>query len=200
VSESAGSHDGPVVRVEERGEGVIVRLAGELDLYNAHVVRDTLLDVASSDPERLIVDLSEVMFVDSTALGALIEARSRLANRRSFLLVGPGVETQRALEVSGLDKHFGRPEVRGRFAPPPRTVSKAARLQRKQTRCGRAAGPSTPRPREARSTSRGEVRASSFYATCGRCRSSAGEPRRPRRRRSSSPAPPARTSAGSGSS
>ena len=107
MSESAGSHDAPVVGVEERGEGVIVRLAGELDLYNSHLVRETLFDVAGSGPERLIVDLSEVLFVDSTALGVLIEARSRLANRRSFLLVGPGVETRRALEISGLDRHFG---------------------------------------------------------------------------------------------
>jgi anti-sigma B factor antagonist len=107
VSESAGSYDEPVVGVEERGEGVIVRLAGELDLYNAHVVREALLDITGGSPERLIVDLSEVMFMDSTALGVLIEARSRMANRRSFLLVGPGVETRRALEISGLDKHFG---------------------------------------------------------------------------------------------
>lgn len=107
MSESAGSHHEPVVGVEERGEGVIVRLAGELDLYNAHVVRETLFDVAGSGPERLIVDLSQVLFVDSTALGVLIEARSRLANRRGFLLVGPGVEARRALEISGLDKYFG---------------------------------------------------------------------------------------------
>ena len=107
MSESAGSHDEPVVGVEERGEGVIVRLAGELDLYNAHVVREALFDIAGDSPERLIVDLSEVMFMDSTALGVLVEARSRMANRRSFLLVGPGVETRRALEISGLVRHFG---------------------------------------------------------------------------------------------
>jgi anti-sigma B factor antagonist len=55
----------------------------------------------------LIVDLSEVLFVDSTVLGVLIESRSSLPNRRGFLLVAPGVETRRALEISGLDKHFG---------------------------------------------------------------------------------------------
>jgi anti-anti-sigma factor len=106
VSESAGPNDAPVVGSEERGDALLVRLAGELDLYNAHVVRDALLEAAGRSPERLIVDLSEVLFVDSTVLGVLIEARSRLANRRGFLLVAPGVETRRALEISGLDKHF----------------------------------------------------------------------------------------------
>src|SRR5262249_25301939 len=56
--------------------------------------------------ERVVVDLSEVEFIDSTALGVLIEARSRFANRRAFLLAGPGLETRRALEISGLDRHF----------------------------------------------------------------------------------------------
>jgi anti-anti-sigma factor len=106
VSDNAGSHDEPVVGVEERGDAVLVRLAGELDLYNAHVVRDALLEASAHSPERLVVDLSEVLFMDSTVLGVLIESRSRLANRRGFLLVAPGVETRRALEISGLDKHF----------------------------------------------------------------------------------------------
>ena len=105
MSDTAG-HDAPVAAVEQRGDAVLVRLADELDLYNAHLVREALAEAMARSPERLIVDLSEVLFVDSTALGVLIEARSKLANRRGFLLVAPGVETRRALEISGLDKHF----------------------------------------------------------------------------------------------
>ena len=106
MSDTAGPNDAPVVGIEERGDALLVRLAGELDLYNAHVVRDALLEATGRSPERLIVDLSEVLFRDSTVLGVLIEARSGLANRRGFLLVAPGVDTRRALEISGLDKHF----------------------------------------------------------------------------------------------
>jgi anti-anti-sigma factor len=53
-----------------------------------------------------VVDLGQVVFVDSTALGVLIEARTKLANRRSFLLAAPGLETHRALRISGLDQHL----------------------------------------------------------------------------------------------
>jgi anti-sigma B factor antagonist len=105
VSDTAG-HDAPVAGVEQRGDAVVVRLADELDLYNAHLVREALAEATGRSPERLIVDLSQVLFVDSTALGVLIEARSKLANRRGFLLVAPGVETRRALAISGLDRHF----------------------------------------------------------------------------------------------
>jgi len=96
----------PVAGVEERDGAVVVRLAGELDLYNAHAVREQLLAAADRGPERLVVDLSGLTFIDSTGLGVLIEARTHLPNRRAFLLAAPGLETRRALEISWLDRHF----------------------------------------------------------------------------------------------
>jgi anti-sigma B factor antagonist len=106
VNETGGLHESPVTGAEQRDGAVIVSLAGELDLYNAHIVRKELVEAAERGPERLIVELSGVTFMDSTALGVLIEARTRLPNRSAFLLVGPGLETRRALEISGLDRHF----------------------------------------------------------------------------------------------
>ena len=101
-----GLHEAPVREVVENGTALVVRLAGELDLYNADAVRAALLAAAERSPRRLVVDLEAVRFMDSTALGVLIEARSKLPDRRSFVLAAPGLETRRALEVSGLDRHF----------------------------------------------------------------------------------------------
>ena len=97
----------PVRSIESVNGTVVVSLAGELDLYNADEVREALAGATDGGPERLVVDLSGVEFIDSTALGVLIEARTKLPNRRAFLLAAPGIETRRALEVSGLDRHFG---------------------------------------------------------------------------------------------
>jgi len=36
----------------------------------------------------------------------LIEARTKLPNRKAFMLAAPGLETKRALQISGLDRHF----------------------------------------------------------------------------------------------
>jgi anti-sigma B factor antagonist len=96
----------PVLGIDSHDGGAVVRLGGELDLYNAPIVRQALADVAAGKPSRLVVDLAEVSFIDSTALGVLIEARTKLANRRAFLLASPRVETRRALQVSGLDRHL----------------------------------------------------------------------------------------------
>jgi anti-sigma B factor antagonist len=95
-----------VTGVDKRDGAVVVSLAGELDLYNAEDVRAALLECCAEEPSVLVVDLAEVTFIDSTALGVLIEARSRLAERDGFRLAAPGLETRRALEVSGLDRHF----------------------------------------------------------------------------------------------
>ncbi len=101
-----GLRKDPVIRIEAVGSARVVRLGGELDLYNAEQVRSALAEVLAQAPERVVVDLSEVEFIDSTALGVLIEARTKLENRRGFLLASPALETRRALEISGLDRHF----------------------------------------------------------------------------------------------
>jgi anti-sigma B factor antagonist len=96
----------PVAGIDHREGAVVVRLVGELDLYNAPEVREALLKLCAEQPARLVIDLAEVEFVDSTALGVLIEARAQLQNRQSFLLAAPGRETHRALTISGLDRHL----------------------------------------------------------------------------------------------
>jgi anti-sigma B factor antagonist len=107
VSQGAAEGREPPVKQVDRSDGaVVVHLVGELDLYNAHDVRETLLACCAEEPEKLVVDLAGVTFVDSTALGVFIEARSRLADRQSFVLASPGPETRRALEISGLDRHL----------------------------------------------------------------------------------------------
>jgi len=103
---TSGIREDPVAGISRNDGSVVVSLAGELDLYNAHEVREALLACCAEGPTRLVVDLSGVKFIDSTALGVLIEARTKLENRRGFLLAAPGLETKRALEISGLDRHF----------------------------------------------------------------------------------------------
>ena len=105
--ESDGLREGPVRDVTGAGRSVVVELAGELDLYNAEELRATLHEAAGRKPERLVIDLAAVSFLDSTALGVFVEARQRLVNRNGFLLAAATRDVRRTLEVSGLDRHFG---------------------------------------------------------------------------------------------
>ena len=91
--------------VSRIGETAVVRLSGELDLHSAPAVRDALTGTIAEAPARLVVDLADVTFVDSTTLGVFVEAGKRL-DGAPMVLAAPGPEVRRALEVSGLDRHF----------------------------------------------------------------------------------------------
>ena len=94
-----------MVGLAERGDALVLSLAGELDLANVPALREALRSAVERSPKRLVVDLTDVTFVDSTVLGALVEARSKLGGD-AFALAAPGLEVRRALEISGLDRHF----------------------------------------------------------------------------------------------
>jgi anti-sigma B factor antagonist len=96
----------PVRDIAEQDGVVLVRLRGELDVYNAGLVREALVDATGRGGSRVVIDLSEVSFVDSTLLGVFVEARTHVSDRRAFLLAAAGLEVRRALEISGLDRHF----------------------------------------------------------------------------------------------
>lgn len=102
----SGGQESAVTGVDRRDGATIVSLAGELDLYNAEEVRSALLDAVAEEPDKLVVDLEEVTFIDSTALGVLVDVHRRMGGREKFHLAAPGLEVRRALEVSGLDRHF----------------------------------------------------------------------------------------------
>ena len=93
------------VRDVRRGSDcTVVALQGEIDLYNADEVRAVLEQECAARPARLLVDMSEVVFLDSTALHALLLVRTWLPNWRGLTLVSPRQPVRRALEATGVDR------------------------------------------------------------------------------------------------
>ena len=103
--DSASERRPPVQGIESRQGATVVTLAGELDLYNAEEIRAALGQVIAARPRCVVIDLADVEFVDSTALGVLVEATS-LLGPGSLRLAAPQPGTRRALQVSGLDRHL----------------------------------------------------------------------------------------------
>lgn len=93
------------VQNESGGDGVeVVVLRGEHDLGTVPMVREAFEAAAGGD-QALVVDLSPTTFVDSSILGAVLEAR-RLATEenRGFAVAcdGAAEPVRRVLEVTGL--------------------------------------------------------------------------------------------------
>lgn len=82
----------------------LVRVTGELDLYTAPEF-ERALDLNGSAGGRVVVDLLECTFIDSTRLGILVAAHRRNGGS-ALLIVASGPEVRRAFEVSGIDRHL----------------------------------------------------------------------------------------------
>ena len=93
------------VRSEAGGDNIeIVTLHGEHDLGTLPQVREAF-ETAAGDDKALVIDLSAATFIDSSILGAVLEAR-RVAGEadRGFAVTcdGAAEPVRRVLEVTGL--------------------------------------------------------------------------------------------------
>lgn len=82
---------------------VHVAVTGEIDVKNAGMVCDRLLELAENSPAGLIVDLSAVPFADSSALAAFATVRAQLDGRgQDFTIVGATGSVRTVLELAGM--------------------------------------------------------------------------------------------------
>jgi anti-sigma B factor antagonist len=91
-----------VVESKTDGKEVVLILQGELDLTSAPVFEREARAAEVTNPERLIIDLSGLEFMDSTGLRALLLARERArtdGQHKLLLRRGPR-QVQRVLELT----------------------------------------------------------------------------------------------------
>lgn len=97
-------------RLEEdhpQPDTVVVTVYGDLDLHSADQLGDLLVGVVDRGTSLVVVDLSDVEFVDSQGLGALMRGTRRFgAGKDRFRLVVPAPEIRRVFEITALDRVF----------------------------------------------------------------------------------------------
>jgi anti-sigma B factor antagonist len=92
-----------VLTVSVDGE-VVVAVRGEIDMATAPQLWQCLQEAIPEVTDRLVVDLAETTFMDSTALNVLVRACKRLRHSEGELVVrAPSKTTRKVLAVSGLD-------------------------------------------------------------------------------------------------
>jgi anti-sigma B factor antagonist len=91
------------IHVEDAGTYTICRPIGELDAYTVGQFREALADIASLP--RVLIDLSEVPFMDSAGLGALIGGIRRAREADGEVTVACSRPTlTRLLHTTGFDR------------------------------------------------------------------------------------------------
>ena len=85
----------------------VVSVNGDLDLYTAPRLQSELDVLWEDGAQKVIVDLVDVPFIDSTALGVLVRAAKRSrAVHGQLILVSNDPRTLRVLEITGLSRVF----------------------------------------------------------------------------------------------
>ena len=84
--------------------GVLVTVRGELDMLTVPELRSVLDAVIDGGPRRVVLDLTEVSFIDSVSLAAIVNARRRLgAGGRLGVVIEEGSYAMLIFEIGGLD-------------------------------------------------------------------------------------------------
>lgn len=78
-----------------------LKMRGELDIAHAGEVREAIV---TCEGVRVVVDTTEVTFIDSTGFAALVVGRNKLGPRFELL---PGDVTERLVDLSGAREFFG---------------------------------------------------------------------------------------------
>ena len=95
------------VRIEQHGAAAVVVPTGELDLATAPALEDALGRAFESGSARVVLDLRELEFIDSSGLRTLLTARRRAdQSEAQFSLVAGHRSLERTLEIAGVHKVF----------------------------------------------------------------------------------------------
>jgi len=87
--------------------GVVLELSGELDLASAPEVERQLAEIEGEKPDRILVDLSGVSFMDSTGLAVMLRAQQTAETNGHQLCLRPGSpQVQRLFEITGALERF----------------------------------------------------------------------------------------------
>jgi len=94
------------VSADVNDSSVVIRVEGDLDVYTAPRLKEALVEAAARG-KRLVLDLSEVHFIDSTALGVLVGTLQQTQSTGcEFRLVVEDPYLLKIFRITGFDGIF----------------------------------------------------------------------------------------------
>ena len=91
------------IDVKETESVLAVKVNGEIDAYTAPQLREKLFPFSEKEGVKMVVDLSEVNYMDSTGLGVFVGVFKNVrAHNGEFKIVGLSDRLQRLFEITGL--------------------------------------------------------------------------------------------------
>jgi anti-sigma B factor antagonist len=95
------------VSVEGVGDFSLIGLVGEVDVYSAPKLRETIKELVDEGKHNIVVDLERVAFLDSTGLGVLVGGLKRVKHHNGELgIICNQEKILRIFRITGLTKVF----------------------------------------------------------------------------------------------
>lgn len=95
------------IESQQAGAARIVRLRGEIDLRSSPLLRDHLLELSERREPHVVIDLTDVVYIDSSGVGTMVEFKRRTDRTGGRIaLVGLQPRVRSVFEVTRLDKFF----------------------------------------------------------------------------------------------
>ena len=96
-----------VKEVRQIGSAIVVSLTGDIDLHRTPEVHKALIEACKRKPERLVVNLQDVTYMDSSGIGTLVEVLRRVKGYSGSLsLCGLNERVYGVFEITKLDQFF----------------------------------------------------------------------------------------------
>jgi anti-sigma B factor antagonist len=93
------------VQADDSSRSVTLVVEGALDLASADYLAETLRELRQRGRQHIRLDLSDLTFIDATALGVIVATHDGLlATGGALTLTGVGRPVSRLLQVTGLDE------------------------------------------------------------------------------------------------
>ena len=108
MADSKTSKPGLVASTRVEGNAAIVVVRGEIDLHNSPELRTALLALLQANqPKKLVLNLSQVPYMDSSAIAVLVESLQKLRKTAGrVFLTGLQPRVKGLLEIARLDTIF----------------------------------------------------------------------------------------------
>jgi len=93
--------------IRKSADATVVTLCGDVDLHHSPALHAALVEVAAERPKRLVLNLTEVPYMDSSGVGTLVEVFRRVSGYKGeMVLCGLTRRVHSVFEITKLDRFF----------------------------------------------------------------------------------------------
>lgn len=97
------------LKIETRmvGGKAVLDLAGEVDSYNSPKLREKMVALIDAGSPELVINMTEVDYIDSTGLGTLVGGLKRASEKDGTIrIICPNEQIYKVFHITGLVKVF----------------------------------------------------------------------------------------------